>query len=97
MPAALLLFKAKVQGYDRAENVKHSKEEKKNNPPHSGDYFKCRLFLRDGKSFCSQNNQSTHYIPMLVILIICSLWNEYTASTLVEKSMCTVNDQKEAI
>lgn len=29
MPAALLLFKAKVQGYDRAENVKHSKEEKK--------------------------------------------------------------------
>lgn len=28
MPAALLLFKAKVQGYDRVENVKHSKKKK---------------------------------------------------------------------
>lgn len=31
MPAALLLFKAKVQGYDRVENIKHSKEKK--SPP----------------------------------------------------------------
>lgn len=33
MPAALLLFKAKVQGYDRVENVKHSKNKKKKSPP----------------------------------------------------------------
>lgn len=28
MPAALLLFKAEVQGYDRVENVKRTKRKK---------------------------------------------------------------------
>lgn len=58
MPAALLLFKAKVQGYDRVENVKHSKEKK--NPPHSGDYLKCSPLPGAGGCFSSWDNQNTH-------------------------------------
>lgn len=66
MPAALLLFKAKVQGYDRVENVKHSKNKKKN-PPHCGDYFKCDLSSK-------LEDASLHGTIKMLIKCQCSLY-----------------------
>lgn len=73
MPAALLLFKAKVQGYDRVEDVKHSKETKS---PTQWWLLKMQTFPWSWKMFLfmGQSKHSLNTNALCIDHILTAFW-----------------------